>query len=83
VIIGPDTVIVLDGASHPEPGSRDGGWYAETLGRARHPLVPKPDLDLTKALARAIHAVATRHDPRPGAAPSSTVSIVRWDTTRV
>lgn len=83
VFTAPDGVIVLDGASHPEPGVRDGGWYAETLGRELHPLVSEPGLDLAEALARAIDAVATRHDLRPGVSPSSTVSILRWDTARV
>ncbi|WP_329014980.1 protein phosphatase 2C domain-containing protein [Micromonospora rifamycinica] len=73
-----NAVIVLDGASQPEAGTRDGGWLAEQVGRRlRQFLTEQPEADLADALAGAIRHVRDQHRLRPGAAPSTTVSIVR------
>lgn len=74
-----NTVIVLDGASHPTPTARDGGWIAEQIGRElRSRLATDPEADLQLAVAGAIAAVADTHKLRAGESPSTTVSIARW-----
>lgn len=79
IFVTKNAVIVLDGASQPEPSDRDGGWYAEVLGSTlRQRLSLKPDADLTELLAEAIAAIVTRYGLQPGKSPSSTVSILRW-----
>ncbi len=80
----PNAVIVLDGASQPDSGLHDGGWLAKTLGdgmAAR--LREAADRDLAETLYDAIRDVASTHGLVPGLAPSTTVSIVRWDEDRV
>jgi protein phosphatase 2C-like protein len=77
-------VIVLDGASQPDPSDHDGGWLADQLGTdlaAR--LRAEPAADLPAALAQSIQRVVEAHDLRPGDSPSTTVAVVRWDTRRV
>lgn len=75
----PDAVIVLDGASQPEPDDRDGGWYADVLGEALHrALSDQPDVDLQQVLEDAIRSITVQYDLQPGSCPSSTVSMVRW-----
>ena len=75
----PSAVIVLDGASRPDENRPSGGWLAETLGRElQHRLCGRPTADLTAVLTEAISAVAKTHQLTPGAAPSTTVSIVQW-----
>ncbi|BCJ66252.1 protein phosphatase 2C domain-containing protein [Polymorphospora rubra] len=75
-----NAVILLDGASQPDASNHDGGWYADTLGHELHQrLSAEPHGDLAALLADAIAVVAERHELTPGAAPSATVSIVRWD----
>lgn len=70
---------MLDGASHPDPTERDGGWLADTLGRdLRVKLSTDPGADLADMLAAAIADVARRYALAPGIAPSTTVNIVRW-----
>lgn len=79
IFVTMNAVIVLDGASQPEPSDRDGGWYAEVLGTTlRQRLSLKPDADLMESLAEAIATIATRYGLQPGSSPSSTVSILRW-----
>lgn len=74
-----NAIILLDGASQPDSGDRDGGWYAETLGKAIHQrLSAQPLGDLAAVLADAIGATAETHGLEPGQSPSATVSIVRW-----
>lgn len=78
--IGDDFVIVLDGASSPTPGDRDGGWYADVLGKdLSSRLSHGGSVDLPKALANSIADVTDRYRLRPGRSPSSTVAIARWD----
>ena len=77
-------VILLDGASQPDAGSLDGGWYADTLGRVlRHRLTGLPAGDLSTLLADAIETVAAEHQLVAGTGPSATVSIVRWTDRNV
>ncbi|WFE94873.1 protein phosphatase 2C domain-containing protein [Micromonospora sp. WMMD987] len=74
-----NAVIVLDGASQPEASTRDGGWIAERVGRRLQQLLTEhSDADLADALAETIQHVRDLHGLRPGASPSTTVSIVRW-----
>lgn len=75
----PNAVIVLDGASQPWASSRDGGWLAEQVGRHLQQLLTEyPEADLADTLAEAIQHVRDLHRLQPGAAPSTTVGIVRW-----
>jgi serine/threonine protein phosphatase PrpC len=74
-----NALVVLDGASQPEASDRDGGWLADTLGRELAERLRQRGDDLDQILADAIASVAKRHNLQPGAAPSTTVSIVRWD----
>ncbi|GGM49867.1 hypothetical protein GCM10011608_38440 [Micromonospora sonchi] len=74
-----NAVVVLDGASQPEAGERNGGWLADTLGRELAQLLDHRHDDLRRILADAITSVAERYELQPGAAPSTTVSIARWN----
>ena len=74
-------VLVLDGASGPDPAAPTGGRYAEWLSAALGAaLTAVPDVDLADALADAIGRVAREHDLRPGSGPSCSVAVVRWFT---
>ena len=74
-----NAVIVLDGASHPDPADRDGRWIADRIGQEVHRrLRNEPTADLRTTLAGAIGDTAQRHSLKPGSSPSTTVSIVRW-----
>ncbi|MBT8225038.1 MAG: protein phosphatase 2C domain-containing protein [Dactylosporangium sp.] len=83
VFTTPNAVIVLDGASQPNPDAHDGGWLADTLGsQLRDRLIAEPlTADLGAVLAQAIDGVARRYALVPGRGPSSTISIVRWNDT--
>jgi hypothetical protein len=84
IFIAPNAVVVLDGASQPVRDDRDGGWLAETLGsHLRDRLTETAGADLQAVLAEAIEATACRYRLVPGSSPSTTVSIVRWDATKV
>ncbi|MFC5996023.1 hypothetical protein ACFQE5_17600 [Pseudonocardia hispaniensis] len=78
VIVTPDAVIVLDGASAFLPVDVEPGTYAETLGRdiaaELHQAAGRPIAD---AVAEAIRRTTEKLDLRPGASPSSTVAILR------
>lgn len=79
-----NAVVVLDGASSPEPGGRDGGWMADTLGRTLAALLDQlPELDLSDALHQALTTIRDRHGLIEGKSPSTTVSIVRWSHEHV
>jgi hypothetical protein len=78
-----NAVVVLDGASQPEPAALDGGWLADTLGREVRRRLADDRRDLADILADAITAVARANGLVPGAAPSTTISIVRWDDRAV
>ncbi len=59
VVTTPNAVIVLDGASEPDAGERDGGWFAEVLGnQLAHRLTQNLDDDLVYVLRQAIEAEA-------------------------
>ncbi|MCP2259425.1 Protein phosphatase 2C [Streptoalloteichus tenebrarius] len=80
VVVLPNAVALLDGATTLLPTAHDGGWYAERLGEAlRTRLADGTGTDLADVLAAAIEDVVTTHDLRPGESPSSTVALVRWD----
>ncbi len=84
IVVLPNAVVLLDGATQLEPSRHTGGWYAERLGdRLRRQLTAQPDIDLAELLASCISQVAADHDLEPGKAPSSTVAVVRWDAERV
>ena len=78
-----EAVVVLDGASQPDAGGRDGGWLADTLGREIQRRLAGDHRDLADILGEAIAVVALDYALVPGAAPSTTVSIVRWDDVSV
>ena len=82
VIVRPNAVIVLDGATTLRPGVRSGGWYAAALGGAiAGRLAAAPGMDLADLLAASIRALARESGLAPGASPSSTVALVRWSET--
>ncbi|MBB4674555.1 protein phosphatase 2C domain-containing protein [Crossiella cryophila] len=84
IVVLPNAVVLLDGATRLEPGRHTGGWYAERLAdRLRRQLTAQPDIDLAELLAACISQVAADHDLEPGKAPSSTVALLRWDEERV
>jgi hypothetical protein len=82
VFTTPNAVVVLDGASQPDPAERDGGWIADRLGEeVRRRLTANPHGHLGPVLAAAIGEIRARYDLVPGRSPSTTVSIVRWATS--
>jgi hypothetical protein len=84
IFVAGNAVIVLDGASHPTPTTRDGGWLADTLGtQLRDRLNAQPDAELPEAVAAAIAIVASTYNLVSGASPSTTVAIIRWTDTSV
>ncbi|HEX6515536.1 MAG TPA: LYR motif-containing protein [Nocardioidaceae bacterium] len=78
IFIGPDVVIMLDGASAFEPAEVTAADYVDHLGPmllnnlARHQVAP-----LVDGLSAAIEQTASTLGLVPGGAPSSTVAIVR------
>jgi hypothetical protein len=84
VVVLPNAVALLDGATSLDPALPSGGWYAARLaGELAGRLTGYPATDLADLLAAAIKAVARDHDLAPGAAPSSTVALLRWSDTTV
>jgi hypothetical protein len=79
VVVGPDSVVVLDGATTLRPGLPSGGWYAERLGEIiANRLAATPGLELAEVLAASIAELAAGAGLVPGRSPSSTVALVRW-----
>jgi hypothetical protein len=76
-------VIVLDGATDPDPSDRNGGWFADVLGRQLQYALGSQHDDLSHILGDAIDAVANEYGLAEPTSPSSTVSIVRWDQQNV
>lgn len=80
----PHAIVVADGATSLRPDLPGGGWYAERLCAAlASRLTAEPAGDLRVVLGAAIGAVAGEHGLVPGAAPSSTVAILRWSDSSV
>lgn len=78
VILTPDAVIVLDGASAFVPVDVEPGAYAETLGRnIAAELHQAPETPIADTVAEAIRRTTEKLDLRPGTSPSSTVAILR------
>jgi hypothetical protein len=78
VFVLENAVIVLDGASAFEPVDLAPGDYAQALGESiAAQLAEAPHFELPAVVAKAIAEVVAKHDLRPGASPSSTVSILR------
>jgi hypothetical protein len=84
VVVLPGAVVLLDGATSLDPALPSGGWYASRLaGELAGRLTGYPTTDLADLLAAAIKTVARDNSLTPGAAPSSTVAMVRWSETVV
>lgn len=84
VIVLPDAVILLDGATSSRTDLPSGGDYARELGaQLAARLSAAPELDLAKLVAGSIRSVVRHNGFTPGDSPSSTVSIVRWNDTTV
>jgi hypothetical protein len=81
-VLLPGAAAVLDGASAPDPAVHDGGWYADRLAAELRDRLTAP-LDLRTVLADSIAAVTSAYRLVPGRAPSSTVTLLRWDADRV
>ncbi|RLK60584.1 hypothetical protein [Actinokineospora cianjurensis] len=80
VLVMPDAVVLLDGATSMRDDLPSGGVFAGELGAqvvAR--MAAAPELDLGDLLAGAIRSVARGNGFTPGESPCSTVAIVRWD----
>ena len=79
-----NAVMVLDGASQPEPTERNGAWIADQLGAdLAKRLSSQPHLDLGEALESSIRQVTQQYEIRPNQSPSTTVAMVRWDASMV
>jgi hypothetical protein len=84
VVVLPNAVVLLDGATSLDPDMPSGGWYASRLaGELAGRLAGYPGTDLADLLAAAIKTVARDHDLTPGRSPSSTVALLRWNDTTV
>lgn len=83
VLTLPNAVVLLDGATSLRPTDYTGGWYTGELSEALRPRLTAPweygSADLADLLAGAIAEVAGAHGLPPGAAPSSTAALLRWD----
>jgi hypothetical protein len=78
MVVIPDAVIVLDGASAFEPVDVGPGIYAETLGHSiADELRQASEMPVAAAVAEAIRRTTAELDLRPGASPSSTVAVLR------
>lgn len=79
----PTAVVVLDGASQPDPTTYDGGWIADTIGRAlQAESSTAPYNDLQAMLANVVRRFADQYQ-LPREAPSTTIAVVRWTRTRL
>ncbi|GAA1280680.1 protein phosphatase 2C domain-containing protein [Saccharothrix xinjiangensis] len=83
IVVLPDAVALLDGATSPTPRERDGGWHSRHLAAELAAELAARPVDLADALARAIERLARVHGLTPGDSPSSTVAILRWTDTSV
>lgn len=84
VVVLPNGVVLLDGATTLDPDLPSGGWYASRLaGELAGRLAGYPSTDLADLLAAAIKTVARDHELVPGRSPSSTVALLRWTDTTI
>ncbi|MFE2755638.1 protein phosphatase 2C domain-containing protein [Actinosynnema sp. NPDC059335] len=83
IVLLPNAVVVLDGATSPTPRVRDGGWHSRHLAGQFTRLDRDLDHDLADELAGAIARLAAEHGLTPGDSPSSTVAITRWTDASV
>ncbi|PPK64528.1 hypothetical protein V5P93_007017 [Actinokineospora auranticolor] len=84
VVVLPDAVVVLDGATSLRPDLPSGGAYAaELAAQLAGRLSAAPELDLADHLAASIRSVARGNGFTPGDSPASTVAIVRWNAAEV
>jgi hypothetical protein len=77
VVVRPDAVILLDGATTLRTDLPSGGWYASQLAIAIAERLDGKE-NLTDVLAGSIDSLAREHRLVPGKSPSSTVSVLRW-----
>jgi hypothetical protein len=79
VVVLPNAVVLLDGATTLLPGRKSGGWYASRLaGHLAGRLAGYPAMELPDLLAASIQAMVRENGLVPGESPSSTVAVVRW-----
>lgn len=84
VVVLPQAVVLLDGATSVDPELPSGGWYASRLaGELAGRLAGYPNTDLADLLAASIKTVARDHQLTPGRSPSSTVALLRWTDTTI
>lgn len=84
VVVRPDAVIVLDGATSLRTDLPSGGWYASRLAAAIAERLEEPHpADPADVLAAAIRAVSAENGFVAGHSPSSTVALLRWTETAV
>ncbi|MFI7642952.1 hypothetical protein [Nonomuraea sp. NPDC049400] len=83
IIVLPDAIIVLDGATSVEHGPGSGGWYAGVLGYALARRLPSPGRSLSHVLADAIAGIVRTHQLQPGRSPSAALTLARWYDDRV
>jgi hypothetical protein len=84
VVVLPDAVVLLDGATSLRPELPTGGWYASKLAdELADRLRADPPGNLADLLADAIAALVTKHGLTPGSSPSSTVAMLRWRSDTV
>lgn len=84
VVVLDNAVVLLDGATSADTDLPSGGWYAGHLaGALEHRLRAHPHGDLAETLASSIVDISTENGLRQGNCPSSTVAMLRWNTTTV
>lgn len=84
MVLTPNAVVLLDGATAAPGDTLSGGWYARRLAeRIGTELSADPSGELDALLGTAIAGVAAEHRLRPRSAPSSTVAMLRWTGDRV
>ena len=82
IFVLPNAVVLLDGVTSTRPPTRNGGWYADTLGAELTALLAQPGT-LGDLLATAITNITKRHTLIPGDSPACTVAITRWTTNTI
>lgn len=84
VVVLPNAVVLLDGATTLDPAVPGGGWYASRLaGELAGRLTGYQNTDLADLLAASIRTVARDHELTPGKSPSSTVALLRWTDSTI